>query len=121
MAKKGTPLSRFMKWSSKEAGKPIAFVFALIFIMMWLIVGVVFGFNDWWMLFLNTAATVNASLMVFIIQNTQNRENKALHHKVDELIRVTKEAERSLIAIEEKEEGELEKIRERILWRNTLE
>jgi len=65
-------------------------------------------------LILNTIATLNAALMVLIIQNTQIRESKALHLKIDELIRVTKEATRELIAIEEMEEEEIEQIRKRI-------
>lgn len=73
-----------------------------------------FGFDNTWLLILNTVATINASLMVFIIQNTQNRESRALHLKIDELIRVTKEATNDLIAIEELEEKELEKIKKKI-------
>jgi len=68
-------------------------------------------------LILNTIATLNAALMVLIIQNTQIRESKALHLKIDELIRVTKEATRELIAIEEMEEEEIEQIRKKIFER----
>ncbi|MFI5343912.1 MAG: low affinity iron permease family protein [Chlamydiales bacterium] len=107
-----TPLlTRFLKGSSRMAGKPISFVLALSFVFFWIIVGFIFGFDNTWMLIINTIATIIAALMVFVIQNTQNRESKALHMKLDELIRATKEAENELIAIEEKEEEELEQIK----------
>lgn len=96
------------------AGKPVTFVVALGMVIVWLITGLFLGFSDTWMLIINTIATINASLMVFIIQNTQNRESKALHLKIDELLLSIKTAERELIAIEEKEEEELEEIRKRL-------
>lgn len=96
------------------AGNPITFVAALSIVAIWLIIGLFVGFDTNWILILNTTATLNAALMVFIIQNTQNRENKALHLKIDELIRVTKEATSELIAIEELEEEELEQIKNKI-------
>lgn len=107
-------LSNFLKWSAKMAGNSITFVAALFVVAAWLIIGIVVGFSDTWLLILNTIATINAALMVFIIQNTQTRESKALHLKIDELIRVTKEAENELIAIEQIEEEEIEKIRKKI-------
>lgn len=114
MTKKVPSLSRFLTWSAKMAGNPITFVVALSFVAFWIIIGFFIGFDTKWILILDTIATLNAALMVFIIQNTQNRENKALHLKIDELIRVTKEATSELIAIEEMEEEELEKIRNKI-------
>ena len=114
MANRHSILSRFLSWSAKMSGNPITFVVALALIFSWIIIGFFFGFDTNWILLLNTVATLNAALMVFIIQNTQNRENKALHLKVDELIRVTKEATAELIAIEELEEEELEKIKNKI-------
>jgi low affinity Fe/Cu permease len=110
MVRKIQPLSRFLTWSAKMAGNPITFAIALLALATWLMIGLVSGFSDTWLLIINTIATVNAALMVFIIQNTQIRESKALHLKIDELIRVTKEAANELIAIEEKEE-EIEKIK----------
>lgn len=114
MTKKIPTLSKFLAWSAKMAGNPITFVIALSVVAIWLTAGFFLGFDTEWILILNTVATLNAALMVFIIQNTQNRENKALHLKIDELIRVTKEATRELIAIEELEEEELEKIKNKI-------
>lgn len=114
MPDKKTTLSKFLAWSAKTAGNPITFVTALSIVAIWIIVGFFVGFETDWILILNTIATLNAALMVFIIQNTQTRENKALHLKIDELIRVTKEAENDLISIEEREEEEIEKIRKKI-------
>jgi low affinity Fe/Cu permease len=107
-------LSKFLTWSAKTAGNPITFIIALCILAIWLIIGFFIGFDTRWILVLDTIATLNAALMVFIIQNTQIRENKALHLKIDELIRVTKEATSELIAIEEQEEEELEKIKNKI-------
>lgn len=117
MSQKIPPLSKFLTWSAKKAGNPISFVSALVVLTLWLIIGLIRGFSDTWLLVLDTIATVNATLMVFIIQNTQVRETKALHLKIDELIRATKEAENELIAIEGMEEEELEKIRKKIFQR----
>lgn len=117
MMKKIPPLSKFLSWSAKMAGNPITFVVALLVLLVWLLVGLIVGFSSMWLLILNTIATINATLMVFIIQNTQIRESKALHLKIDELIRVTKEAENELIAIEEREEEEIEQIKKKIFKR----
>ena len=107
-------ITSFLRWSAKMAGSPITFIMALFIVFIWLGIGILFDFNNTWLLTLNTIATVNAALMVFIIQNTQKKESKALHLKIDELIRVTKDATDELIAIEEKEEEELENIRRKI-------
>ncbi len=115
MARKTTPLTQLLTKLAKMAGNPKTFVIAIVILAVWLIFGMIWGMSNTWLLILNTVATVNAALMVFIIQNTQNRESKALHIKIDELIRVTKEAECELIAIEELEEGELEELRKKIL------
>jgi low affinity Fe/Cu permease len=96
------------------AGKPISFLLAWIFVITWTIIGFIFGFSNTWLLVIDTIATLNASLMVFIIQNTQTRESKALHVKIDGLIKYTKEAEKELIALEEKEEEEIEQIKKKI-------
>lgn len=114
MAKKIPSLKKFLNWSAKMAGNPLTFVIALVVIVLWLIIGLIWGMDNTWILILNTVATLNATLMVFIIQNTQNRESKALQLKIDELIRATKEAENEMIALEEKEEEELEAIRKKL-------
>ncbi|KIA77834.1 hypothetical protein DB43_FN00030 [Parachlamydia acanthamoebae] len=107
-------LSIFLAWSCKMAGKPLTFVVALTFVLVWVIVGLIWGFSNTWLLVIDTIATINASLMVFIIQNTQNRESKALHLKIDGLIKSIKEAENELIAVEKLGEEELDQIRKKI-------
>jgi low affinity Fe/Cu permease len=109
--KRKSSLAQFLVWSARMAGRPITFLIALLLLTIWLLIGLVFGFSDSWLLLINTIATVNASLMVFIIQNTQYRESKALHLKIDELLRKNQEVERAFIAIEEMEEEELERIK----------
>lgn len=117
MGRISAQLTRFMTWSSKMAGRPISFVIAWAFILIWTLIGFYWGFSAAWLLVINTVATINASLMVFIIQNTQNRESRALHLKIDELIRTTKEAESELIAIEERTEEEIDQIKKKIFQR----
>jgi low affinity Fe/Cu permease len=117
MKHKTPTLSKFLAWSAKMAGNPITFVVALSIVVIWMITGIFIGFDTKWILIINTIATLNAALMVFIIQNTQTRESKALHLKIDELIRATKEATNELIAIEEMEEEEIEKIKKKIFQR----
>lgn len=119
MSRKTPTLSKFLTWSAKMLGNPISFIVALVIVVLWLIIGFIIGFSNTWLLILNTVATLNAALMVFIIQNTQVRENKALHLKIDELIRTSKDAKNELIAIEEKEEEELEEIRGKIFSKPT--
>lgn len=115
MAKTHRPLlTRFLVWSARMAGKPTSFIFALAILVIWLVIGLFFGFTTQWLLIIDTLATINASLMVFIIQNTQYRESKALHLKIDELIRVNRETEQELIAIEEREEEELERLKQKL-------
>ena len=77
--KKKPAVSKFLNWSAKMAGQPSTFISALMLIVIWFVVGFFLEFSTNWLLILNTVATLNASLMVFIIQNTQNRESKALH------------------------------------------
>lgn len=119
MKRKIPGVSKFMNWSAKMAGYPITFVFALCLLSLWFVIALIIGFSNTWLLIINTIATINAALMVFIIQNTQIKESKALHIKIDELIRATKRAENELIAIEEKEEEELDEIRKKILQRRS--
>lgn len=107
-------LNRVMAWSCKMAGRPITFLIACLFIISWMLMGFFFGFSNTWLLVINTLATINASLMVFVIQNTQNRESKALHLKIDGLIKAIEKAENELIAVEKLEEEELEQIRKNI-------
>lgn len=114
MKKVISSINRFLIWSCRMAGKPLTFVIAWIILLIWGIFGFIWGFSNTWILIIDTIATINASLMVFIIQNTQNRESKALHLKLDGIIRSLEKAEKELIAIETIEEIELEKLRKKL-------
>ena len=103
--------TRFAKWTSHMAGQPAAFVIAVATLLLWAVSGPLFGFSDTWQLIINTGTTIITFLMVFLIQNTQNRDSEALHVKLDELIRATKAASNALLDIEDLEEKDLDKIR----------
>ena len=94
---------------SRLAGRPLAFVLCITGVVIWGISGPIFGFSDTWQLVINTSTTIITFLMVFLIQNTQNRDNAALQAKLDELIRVTN-AKNGFIGIEKLTDKELEKI-----------
>ena len=100
----------FAQWVSHATGRPIAFLLAFSSIVVWGFTGPLFGFSDTWQLVINTATTIITFLMVFVIQNTQNRDTASLHIKIDELIRVTQKARNVLLDLEELDDGELEKL-----------
>ena len=104
--------TRFAKWASRAAGRPTAFGIAVIVLVAWAISGPFFGFSDTWQLIINTGTTIVTFLMVFLIQNTQNRDSEAIHVKLDELIRANKGAHNALLDLEELEEEELDRIRD---------
>ena len=103
--------ARFAKWSSSAMGHPWAFVTAVTIILVWGVTGPIFGYSDTWQLVINTATTIVTFLMVFLIQNTQNRDNTAVQLKVDELIRSTKGAHTALLDLEELTEDDLNRFR----------
>ena len=94
---------------SRLTGRPLAFVVCCVLVVLWAISGPLFGFSDTWQLVINTSTTIVTFLMVFLIQNTQNRDNSALHAKLDELIRVSK-AHNSFIGIENLPDKDIEEI-----------
>jgi low affinity Fe/Cu permease len=100
----------FAQWVSHATGRPIAFLLAFSSIVLWGFTGPVFGFSDTWQLVINTATTIITFLMVFVIQNTQNRDTASLHIKIDELIRVTQKARNVLLNLEELDDSELERL-----------
>jgi low affinity Fe/Cu permease len=101
--------SRTAKAASRFSGKPAVFVLAVGLILGWIITGPLFGFSDTWQLVINTSTTIITFLMVFLIQNTQNRDNNAIQAKLDELIRVGR-AHNRFIGIENLPDEELERI-----------
>jgi low affinity Fe/Cu permease len=92
------------------SGRPVAFAIALLIIAVWAITGPLFNFSDTWQLIINTGTTIITFLMVFIIQNTQNRDGAAIQAKLDELIRVSA-ARNALIGIETLTQDEIKEIR----------
>ena len=109
------PFSRFAHWTARQAGKASTFIAALALLVIWAVTGPVFGWSDTWQLIINTGTTIVTFLMVFLIQNTQNRDTEALHLKLDELIRVTKGARDSARALEDKSEEELDAVKAELL------
>src|SRR5580765_7845648 len=93
--------SSFAKVVSRGAGSPWAFTAAIALIVGWAVTGPVFGFSDTWQLVINTSTTIVTFVMVFLIQNTQNRDSEAVHAKLDELIQHIKGARDSLEHIED--------------------
>lgn len=109
MAKKDI-FTHFANGVAHLAGKPVAFGLAALGIVVWALAGPVFGFSETWQLVVNTSTTIITFLMVFILQNTQNRDSEALHAKLDELILVGK-AENAFIGAEKLSESELKQLR----------
>lgn len=99
--------------AAKATGHPAAFGLAAGSIVLWAALGPAFGFSDTWQLVINTATTIITFLMVFLLQNTQNRDSAAMHLKLDELVRATRTAHNALLNIEELSEEELDQLKHR--------
>ncbi|HET6804893.1 MAG TPA: low affinity iron permease family protein [Frateuria sp.] len=111
MSKLSKAFRSFAEATARYSGKPAAFLIAAAVIVVWAVTGPMFGFNDTWQLVINTGTTIITFLMVFLIQNSQNRDSAALQIKLDELIRATR-ARNSLLDVDNLDEDALERIRE---------
>jgi len=103
--------NRFAKWTSRAAGKPVAFVLAIVVVIAWVVTGPIFGFSDSWQLVINTGTTIITFLMVFLLQNTQYRDSEAIQIKLDELIRSIEGAHNALLELEELDQKDLDRIK----------
>jgi len=115
MAEKKSWYSRFSQAFSRFSGQPLAFNSAAMLVAAWLLTGRVFGFSDTWQLVMNTISSIVTFLMVFVIQNTQNKQTDALQIKLDEIIRATSGAHNALLDLEELEDEELSTVRAKYL------
>ncbi len=104
--------SNFARLMARLLGHPIAFAIAVVIVISWALVGPLFHFSDTWQLVINTGTTIVTFLMVFLIQNSQNRDSEAMQLKLDELIRAIQAADNSMLNAENMTEKELQRLQE---------
>ncbi len=109
--KSGSWFTHFAKTTAHATGRPLSFGLAAGIVLLWIVAGPIFHYSDTWQLAINTGTTIATFLMVFLIQNTQNRDSEAIQIKLDELLRVTDGAHVALLDLEELDDPELIKIR----------
>lgn len=102
-------------FTSRAIGSPQAFLIAALIIILWAVAGPIFHYSDTWQLAINTGTTIVTFLIVFLIQNTQNRDSHAIHVKLDELIRAHKSAHNTFIGLEKLSDSELKSIQDSIV------
>ena len=105
--------TRFANGAARATGRPGTFVLALMIVVVWAVTGPIFGFSDTGQLIINTGTTIVTFLMVFLLQNTQNRDSEAMHVKMDELIRALEGAHNALLDLEELDDKTLDTVRAR--------
>ena len=106
------PFRRFARATSSAVGKPWAFVAAVAVVIVWALLGPIFHYSDTWQLVINTGTTIVTFLMVFLIQNTQNRDTEALRLKLDELILAVHDARNEFVEIDDLDDEELKRLEE---------
>src|SRR5215472_8258076 len=104
--------SRSAQWTSRQCGRPLTFGLAFVIVLVWAITGPLCNYSDTWQLVINTGTTIVTFLMVFLIQNTQNRDSAAVQLKLDELIRVSEAARNRLLTLEDLTDAELDQMKE---------
>lgn len=108
---KPAAFDRFARWIEHKVGSPFSFGIAIVMVLAWAVTGPIFGWSDTWQLVINTGTTIVTFLMVFLIQSTQSRDTRALHLKLDELIRVNQQARNSLLNLEDLSEAEIAQVK----------
>ena len=103
-------MERLALWATRWTGSSWGFTLAIAVIFVWLVTGPIFGFSDTWQLIINTGTTIVTFLMVFLIQNTQNRDAKAMHLKLDEVIRALAKARNEMVDLEDLSDEELDRL-----------
>src|SRR5579875_1172129 len=109
---KANLFERFANWATIATGSATAFIIAAVVIVIWAATGPIFKFSDVWQLIINTGTTIVTFLMVFLIQKSQNKDSKAVHLKLNELIATNKFASNRMVSIEDLSEKELDELRD---------
>lgn len=115
ITKSASRFSRAARATARATGRPVSFGLAMAVVLVWMVSGPLFGFSDTWQLVINTGTTIVTFLMVFLIQNAQNRDAEAVQIKLDELLRATKGAHVALLDLEELEGEEIASLRSKYL------